>query len=106
RRPRWLALLVAAIVAIRAVTAVASPANAFPGDNYPEPWRSAPINSYVDDWGYYSRNCTSWVAWALHDRNGFEMPRAIGNAANWGYWASSNGYAVNSIPTVGSVAWW
>jgi surface antigen len=75
------------------------------GDNYPKPWRSAPINAYVDTWGYYSRQCTSWVAWALHDRNGFEMPRAIGNAANWGLWATGR-YAVNSTPAVGAVAWW
>ncbi|MGH3907187.1 MAG: CHAP domain-containing protein [Pseudonocardiaceae bacterium] len=62
--------------------------------------------AYVDNWGYYSRYCTSWAAWALHDRNGFEMPRAIGHAANWGSWASSHGYTVNMTPAPGAVAWW
>ncbi|WP_205648123.1 CHAP domain-containing protein [Actinomadura rubteroloni] len=88
------------------LSAMTVPARAGTGDNYPEPWRSAAQDSYVDSWGYYNRECTSWVAWALHDRNGFEMPRAIGNAANWGPWASSHGYAVNMTPAAGSVAWW
>lgn len=77
-----------------------------PGDNYPSTWRSAAQDSLVDSWGYYNRECTSWTAWALHDRNKFEMPRAIGNATVWGTWASSHGYTVNSTPAVGAVAWW
>lgn len=62
----------------------------------------------VDNWGYYTRYCTSWVAWALHDRNGFEMPNILpdGNAANWGAWAQSHGYTVDSNPVPGAVAWW
>jgi CHAP domain len=60
----------------------------------------------VDQWGYYNRECTSFVAWRLHSRNGFEMPRAIGNANAWGSWAQSHGYVVNSTPAVGAVAWW
>ena len=82
------------------------------GDNYPgvapRNWRS-PVaqDSVVDSWGYYNRECTSWAAWALHDRNGFEMPRAIGNGAgDWGTWASSHGYAVDTTPKTGSIAWW
>lgn len=85
------------------------------GDNYPEPWRSGGGTPYYvnsifqfnyDSWGYAVQNCTSWVAWALHDRNGFEMPRAIGNASAWGTWAKNNGYAVDGNPQIGSVAWW
>lgn len=85
------------------------------GDNYPEPWRSGGGTPYYangiwqfnyDSWGYAVQNCTSWVAWALHDRNGFEIPRAIGNASDWGIWARNNGYAVDGIPKIGSVAWW
>jgi len=103
---RRLLLTAAALGPFAAIPLAATPASAFPGDNYPEPWRSAALGAYVDDWGYYTRYCTSWVAWALHDRNGFEMPRAIGDASNWGNWASNNGYTVNSTPAVGSVAWW
>jgi len=103
---RRLLLTAAALGPFAAIPLAATPASAFPGDNYPEPWRSAALGAYVDDWGYASRYCTSWVAWALHNRNGFEMPRAIGHAANWGHWAPNNGYAVNMTPVVGSVAWW
>lgn len=85
------------------------------GDNYPEPWRSGGGTPYYyngifqfnyDSWGYAVQNCTSWVAWALHDRNGFEMPRAIGDASAWGSWARNNGYTVDGNPKIGSVAWW
>lgn len=85
------------------------------GDNYPEPWRSGGGTPYYyngvfqfnyDSWGYAVQNCTSWVAWALHDRNGFEIPRAIGNAKEWGGWAKNNGYTVDGNPKIGSVAWW
>tara|TARA_B100001245_G_scaffold90941_1_gene65802 strand:+ start:5699 stop:7171 length:1473 start_codon:yes stop_codon:yes gene_type:complete len=88
------------------VTGIPITVHAGGGDNYPEPWRSAPKDTYIDNWGYYSRNCTSWVAWALYDRNSFNMHQAIGNASNWGNWAQSKGYAVNMTPRVGSVAWW
>ena len=49
-------------------------------------------------------SCTSFVAWRLHARNGFEMPRAIGNAGSWGSWFSAHGYAVNGTPGVGAIA--
>ena len=76
------------------------------GDNYP--WKNNtdfPICA-SDNWGYCVRYCTSWVAWALHDRNGFELPRGLGNAINWGDWADDNGYTVDMTPKTGSVAWW
>lgn len=76
------------------------------GDDYPAKWRDFARDSVVDDWGYYNRNCTSWVAWALHARNGFEMPWAIGNAENWGNWAETHDYTVDANPAIGAVAWW
>lgn len=87
------------------VASTSIPVSAGSGDNYPEPWRSAPLGAYNDTWGYSTRYCPSWVAWALHDRNKFEMPRAIGHAANWGIWASGK-YPVNRTPAAGAVAWW
>lgn len=76
-------------------------------DDYPSPWRAPTLQDFMlDSWGYYNRECTSFVAWRLHSRNGFEMPWAIGDASNWGTWASAHGYAVNMTPAVGSVAWW
>lgn len=73
-------------------------------DDYPSQWRDAAKDSLVDDWGEYNRECTSFVAWRLHSRNGFEMP-FHDNATGWGTDAKARGYVVNSTPAVGSVAW-
>ena len=59
----------------------------------------------LDSWGQYNRECTSFCAWRLHSRNGFEIPWAFGYATTWGTHAASLGYAVNSTPAVGSIAW-
>ncbi|WP_053720223.1 CHAP domain-containing protein [Saccharothrix sp. NRRL B-16348] len=95
----------ATAVAVALATLVASPGSAWAGvDDYPAEWRNAAMDSRVDSWGYYNRECTSFVAWRLHARNGFEMPRAIGNAGGWGTWFAARGYAVNGTPAVGSIA--
>ncbi|MDO4667762.1 MAG: SH3 domain-containing protein, partial [Streptococcus sp.] len=73
------------------------------GDDYPTAWKSS--QSMVDSWGYYTSNCTSFVANRLHNVNKFEMPRAIGNGAQWGNSARHLGYRVDNTPTLGSVAW-
>lgn len=105
---KMIAVVVVALVAAILMGPTMIPAQAGTGDNYPEPWRSAPMGHYDDTWGYASRYCTSWVAWALHDRNKFEMPKAIGHARNWGHWAAKPGNVgtVNKIPAPGAVAWW
>ncbi|MCS4488258.1 SH3 domain-containing protein [Streptococcus sciuri] len=74
------------------------------GDDYPAAWRNSP-NS-VDSWGYYTGNCTSFVAHRLHNVNHFEIPRAMGNGAQWGTSASRLGYRVDNTPAVGSVAYY
>ena len=63
------------------------------------------MDSVFDSWGEYNRECTSAVAWWLHERNGFEMP-FHDNASGWGPDARARGFAVNGTPAVGSVAWW
>jgi surface antigen len=75
-----------------------------PGDDYPAKWRDAPMDSELDQWREYNRECTSFVAWALYSRNGFNMP-FHDNANGWGPDAIKRGYAVNGTPAVGSVAW-
>lgn len=75
-----------------------------PGDDYPARWKNAPKDSVLDAWMEYNRECTSFVAWALHSRNGFEMP-FYRNANRWGPEAQRRGFVVNSVPAVGSVAW-
>lgn len=74
------------------------------GDDYPASWRNNP-NS-VDSWGYYTGNCTSFVANRLHNVNHFEVPRAMGNGAQWGAVARSLGYRVDNTPAIGSVAYY
>jgi surface antigen len=75
-----------------------------PGDDYPAVWRNAPQDSMLDQWREYNRECTSFVAWALYSRNGFNMP-FYDNANNWGPDAIKRGFTVNSTPAPGSVAW-
>ena len=74
------------------------------GDDYPAAWRNNP--NTVDSWGYYTGNCTSFVANRLHNVNHFEAPRAMGNGAQWGASASRLGYRVDNTPAIGSVAYY
>jgi surface antigen len=73
-----------------------------PGDDYP--WKNVPQDSGLDPWGEYYRECTSFVAWALHSRNNFNMP-FHDDAYNWGIDARNLDYPVNDTPAVGAVAW-
>ena len=75
------------------------------GDDYPSKWKDVPKDSVADDWGHFNRECTSWVSWALHSRNGYEMP-FHDNADMWGSRARDLGVTVDKNPAVGSVAWW
>lgn len=80
-------------------------ATATPGvDDYPyqsHPW------SQVDPWGFYKRECTSFVAWRLNNDNGLPFTNnGHGNAGNWGIRAQQLGYPVNMSPAPGAVAWW
>ncbi|EFR45140.1 CHAP domain-containing protein [Streptococcus pseudoporcinus] len=72
------------------------------GDDYPINWKSG---WGADSWGMYLRQCTSFVAYRLHNVNGFSLPPGYGNADSWGHVARRKGYQVDSNPQVGSVAW-
>src|SRR4051794_38883530 len=97
---RWLLAVGAAWLSI---LLVASPANAGT-DDYPSKWRDVPQDSMFDDWREYNRECTSFAAWRLYSRNGFEMP-FYANASDWGPKARALGYQVDTTPRVGSIAW-
>lgn len=58
----------------------------------------------ADPWGYYFRNCTSWVAWKLSGQS-FDAS-GYGNASSWGSRAKAKGYTVDMSPAVGAVAWY
>jgi surface antigen len=104
REPALIALLLALIAT--ALTLINATPAAAGTDDYPAQWAYPhPKNSVIDSWGEYNRECTSFVAWRLHSRNGFEMP-FHDNASGWAADAQSRGYAVNTIPAVGSVAYW
>ncbi len=77
------------------------------GDNYPWPNISSWYESCLSDgYGYCKRWCTSWVAFALRDRNGHTMPSNWGNAVNWKSKADGDSrYYTDNTPTVGSVGW-
>lgn len=69
------------------------------------------IGCVADEWGFYKRECTSFVAWKLNAANGVYFVNGMrdgkfSNASNWGKNAIDIGFAVNDIPAVGSVAWW
>ncbi len=69
------------------------------------------INGSIgDSWGFVLRNCTSFVAWRLQERNrmdGFSNSfggEHWGNAENWDDVARRLGYRVDQVPAIGAVA--
>lgn len=85
----------------------------FPND-YPSNLASAAKDSLTDPWGFYNRECASFVAWRLNHNNGIAFKNNgyngttahFGDTQNWGAVATSIGIAVNNTPAVGAVAWW
>ena len=83
-------------------------------NDYPANLRDAPADSLIDPWRFYNRECTSFVAWRLNNRNGFPFKNDLngdgrldfGNASNWPAAAKAFGYRVDSQPAIGAVAAW
>lgn len=61
-------------------------------------------NPVVDPWGMYSRQCVSYTAWKVYQKNGY-MPYwgGVGNANQWPGNARAAGIPVTSTPRAGSV---
>lgn len=61
-------------------------------------------NPVVDPWGMYSRQCVSYTAWKVYQKNGY-MPYwgGRGNANQWPGNARAAGITVSSTPRAGSV---
>lgn len=82
------------------------------GDDYPAKYKNAALDSIVDEWNFYNRECTSFVAWCLNSRNNVKFTNQYkgasrwGDAKDWGTVAKSKGVPVNKTPAVGAVAWW
>jgi surface antigen/pimeloyl-ACP methyl ester carboxylesterase len=93
-------------------------------DDYPyktSPFCPANVNSCpsdtVDPYGFYYRECTSFVAWRMNrDAGTTDASRPWftdtmsggrwGNAGNWTTNASTLGYRVDNTPSVGAMAQW
>lgn len=94
--------------AIRA--AYGSGSNAVAGDpskgGYPSKWANSDYyNPPVDDWGMYARQCVSYTAWKVFQKNGY-MPYwgGRGNANQWPGNAMAAGIPVDRTPRAGDVA--
>lgn len=108
RHPRRAALaLLAALAAALTVLIGAGTAAATVGsDDYPY---ASSTPDTVDPWNFYTRECTSFVAWRLNNDNGIPFSNSYagqhwGNAEHWDDAAAAAGIAVDSNPTPGSVA--
>lgn len=75
------------------------------GGGYPGAWAFAPIDSIIDTWGMYNRECVSYTAWKVWS-SGRYMPYwgGIGNANQWDDNARAAGIPVDTNPRVGDVA--
>lgn len=74
---------------------------------YPAVWNNAPIDSMIDSWGMYNRECVSYTAWKVYQTYGY-MPYwgGVGNANQWPGNAQRAGIPTGTVPKVGSVAVW
>ncbi len=80
------------------------PGKTYASDDYPTKWRDIPMDSVLDDWNMYNRECTSFVAWRLAVRNGFNIPFNA-DASKWATIAEEKGYPINTTPGIGSVGY-
>ncbi|HET8670940.1 MAG TPA: CHAP domain-containing protein [Candidatus Saccharimonadales bacterium] len=75
------------------------------GGGYPAKWANAPMDSLVDTWGMYNRECVSFTAWKVASA-GRHMPYwgGRGNAKQWPDNARAAGIPVDGNPRPGDVA--
>ena len=72
---------------------------------YPSAWANAPLDAYVDDWGLYTRECVSYVAWKVAS-TGRYVPHfgGAGHANQWPSTTKKHGIEQGSVPRVGAAA--
>lgn len=83
----------------------------FSPDNYPyrnagfgmSPGPGCVDNDGPDKWGYCTRQCVSYAAWAV-EASGRSAPMYYGNAKDWVYAAQRDGVYVTTVPMPGDVA--
>jgi surface antigen len=62
------------------------------------------MDTIGDSWNELNRECVSFVAWRLSDRNNYSVT-GYGSAINWKQEALNNHIPVDNTPAVGAVAW-
>lgn len=86
---------------------IGGPAGSGPacGGGYPARWCEIPMDSVIDTWGMYNRECVSYTAFKVA-QSGRHMPYwgGVGNANQWDDNARRAGIPVDGTPRVGSVA--
>lgn len=77
------------------------------GGGYPSYWADIPMDSTIDDWGMYNRECVSYTAFRVA-ASGRHMPYwgGVGNANQWDENARRAGWGVDGNPRSGDVAIW
>ena len=102
RNLRRLLVLLTCVVAFSAGTL--SPASAV-GDDYP--WKYDTTNT-ADRWGFTKRQCVSFVAWRMAQRNHplNNATQRWGSALTWDDTARRLGYGVGTRAVPGSIAHW
>lgn len=77
------------------------------GGGYPSFWADPAMDSLVDDWGMYNRECVSYAAFRVA-ASGRHMPYwgGQGNAIQWPGDARADGIPVSASPKTGDVAIW
>lgn len=87
------------------------PGGAAGGGGYPGVWANAPIDSLVDSWGMYNRECVSYVAYRVAANyratgRGYDMPYwgGRGNANQWPGNAAGAGIPTGYTPKARAAA--
>jgi surface antigen len=77
------------------------------GGGYPGAWANAPLDAFVDNWGLYTRECVSYVAWKVWSTGRF-VPHfgGAGNANQWPGTAAAYGISSGYEPRAGAAAVW
>ncbi len=73
------------------------------GGGYPAAYCDVPMDSVVDNWGMYNRECVGYTAWKVAS-TGHYVPYGLGNANMWPDGARAHGIPVDSSPRAGDVA--
>lgn len=75
------------------------------GGGYPSYWADIPMDSTLDNWLMYNRECVSYTAFRV-GASGRYQPTGFGNAIQWPGNARARGIPVDRSPRAGDVAVW